>query len=183
MNTTYKNRFETAYKRTQKFNLNPPKVKYSNDSFLSKEFLNKIPILIYEEFGMINEKEVFANCMGFHYKLKPFFEYQLSSDVYFTLGYVTINDERFFYLDDSIIENMLQNGLQQNPTIHAWLTLPTMEILDFTLSITYYKLKNIEEGMGRVISTHADKLKDGMAYHPVLIGDMFLRKIGGLIEL
>ncbi len=175
----YRNRFEIAHLRSEKYDLNPPIVKFSNDTFLTDTFKEKLPYILLEEYeGVIREADMYANCMGFHYKVKPVIEEYLSSDVYFTLGYVSIYDENIFYLDDDLIENLLENGLQEQPAIHAWLTLPTMEIIDFTLASTIDRNK----GRGRVIANHADKLTGGVKYNPILIGDAFLRKIGGLIE-
>lgn len=180
--SSYKDRFEDAYTRTRRFGLNPPHIKYSADTFLTKEFMADIPHLLFQEYGAINPDKIFANCMGFHYMLKPLFEYQLSSDVYFTLGYVTVEEDKFFYINDAMIAELLKEGIKSTLSIHAWLTLPTMEILDFTLPTTYAQAKNIQEGMGGVISKKADDLSGNMIYHPMLIGDHFLRKIGALVE-
>lgn len=175
----YRDQFEIARLRSEKYNLNPPIVKYSNDTFLTDTFKEKLPYLLLEEYeGVIRGADMYANCMGLHYKVKPVIEEYLSSDVYFTLGYASIYAKNIFYLDDELIENLLENGLQEQPTIHAWLTLPTMEIIDFTLPFTIDRNK----GRGRAIANHADKLTGGMKYNPILIGDTFLRKIGGLIE-
>lgn len=182
MKNTYKGRFEEAYIRTQQLGLNPPLVKYSTDTFLTKGFIEKIPHLLLQELGEIDPNKIFANCMGFHYILKPLFEYQLTSDVYFTLGYVTVEDDKFFYINDAMIAELLREGVKSTLSIHAWLTLPTMEILDFTLLTTYAQAKNIPEGMGGVISKKADDLSGNMIYHPILIGDNFLRKIGAFVE-
>ena len=178
----YKNLFQEAYKRTQQFELKPPLVKYSADIFLTKEFIEEMPYQLIQKYGLIDINEITANCMGFHYMIKPFFEYLLSSDVYFTLGFITIEEDTLFYIDDNIIKELLEEGVKSKLNIHAWLTLPTMEILDFTLLTTYAQVKNIQEGMGGVIVNKADNLIGGMAYHPILIGDQFLREIGGLIE-
>lgn len=183
MHNFYINRFEAAYLRSEKYNLNPPRIKYSNDVLLTNTFKEKLPYLLLKEHEeYMNVANMIANCMGFHYKVKPTIEKYLSSDVYFTLGYVSIYDKNIFYFDDKFIEDSLENGMQEQPNIHAWLTLPTMEIIDFTLPATYAIMNQLDYN-GEVIIKHADKLKDGMNYNPVLIGDTFLRKIGALIEI
>lgn len=57
-----------------------------------------------------------------------------------------------------------------------------MEIVDVSLPTSYAVLNNIKEGIGSIIASHADELKGGMKYRPMIIGSDYLRKIGALID-
>ena len=88
-----------------------------------------------------------------------------------------------FHQSEEDLERLLQNGISGNSlSIHAWLTLPTMEILDFSLPTSFAIMHGNEEEIGGLIARHADSLTGGLKYHPMLVGEDFLRKSGGLIE-
>jgi hypothetical protein len=78
--------------------------------------------------------------------------------------------------------NMLRIGHKGgNMNIHAWLTLPSTEIIDVSLATTMGIVQKRPEMLGLAITRPADEL-NGMAYKPMLVGDGFLRKTGLLIE-
>jgi hypothetical protein len=174
----YKEDFDNAYYRSCSFNLQAPTINYTDKLFLTEELKCDLQELIAEEFGRVNPQELSANCLAFHLKLKPFFEKILSSEIYFTIGYVTCKGQEFFHLDDSDITELLKNGINDKVDFHAWLTLPSMEIIDLTFLTTFAIRYNIEECMGGLILSQADKLKGEMKFIPILIGDEFLSKIG-----
>ncbi len=104
-------------------------------------------------------------------------------DAYLTIGDVSIHGEPFFHVDQQSISTAILGGKQsldpQNYKHHAWITLDSMEIIDFTMPTsmgvlsTNLSLKERQNLMGRVLSGHADQLTGGMQYHPVLIGEQF----------
>lgn len=59
-------------------------------------------------------------------------------------------------------------------------TLPSMEIIDLSLPTSIAFFRNSAEGLGGVIASHADELKHGLRYHPMLLGADYLNKIGAL---
>ncbi|HDY9206502.1 TPA: hypothetical protein RRJ23_004704 [Klebsiella pneumoniae] len=61
--------------------------------------------------------------------------------------------------------------------IHAWLTLPSYEIIDLTLSTTFAVNHNQLENAGKFIAKKADDIT-GLIYRPMLVGDKYLEKIG-----
>lgn len=180
---SYKSQFEEAYKRTLKLDLHPPKARYSNDIFLGDYFLREAPNLLKKWFGNIAPADLVANCMGFNLSIRPLLEEYLFSDVYYTIGYILLNKKSYFYIDDNIIRSMLENRFDFKPlNIHVWLTLPTMEILDFTLASTFAHANNTSIYDGGIIAEKADNLKSDISYHPVLIGDELLRKHGVIVD-
>ena len=181
--SSYKSQFEEAYKRTLKFDLHPPKVRYSNDIFLGDYFLREVPNLLKKWFGNIAPADLVVNCMGFNLNIQPLLEEYLSSDVYYTIGYILLEKKTYFYIEDNIIKSMLENIFNFKPlNIHVWLALPTMEILDFTFASTFANANNNPICDGGIIAEKADNLKGDISYHPVLIGDELLRKHGAIVD-
>lgn len=182
--SSYKSQFEEAYKRTLNFDLHPPTVRYSNDIFLGDYFLCEAPNLLKKWFGNIASADLVANCMGFNLNIQRLLEDYLSSDVYYTIGYILLGKKPYFYIDDNIIRSMLENRFNFKPlNIHVWLTLPTMEIIDFTFASTFANANNNPICDGGIIAEKADNLKGDISYHPVLIGDELLRKHGVIVDL
>ena len=101
-----------------------------------------------------------------------------------TIGWIddgTVNG--MFKFDDAYILDKLANGCPGGSVrIHVWLTLPSMEIIDFSIATSLSVLNNTPEGRGEVIAKHADEL-EGINYKPMLVGMDFLKKSGLLIEL
>jgi hypothetical protein len=82
-----------------------------------------------------------------------------------------------------MLRNLLKSGIENySLSLHAWLTLPSMEIIDFSLPTSYAVVNGYRAERGGVIANHADKLSGGMQYHPMLIGEEFLIKIGAMVE-
>ena len=72
---------------------------------------------------------------------------------------------------------MLKTGVEGEVNLHAWLTLPSMEVLDFSLPTSYAKVNNRPEDIGSAIAEHANKLSaNGMTYKPLIVGEDFLVK-------
>jgi len=179
----YQNEFEHAIERTKSFNLDFPEVNYRTDTLLSDEKMAVFPNILRDNVGEININDLVAQCLFIHHKLRGPISRIFSSSCYFTIGHVETNDRLMFHQSEDNLKDILQNGIKGNTSdIHAWLTLPTMEILDFSLPTSYAILNNLQEGRGAIIATHPDTLKQGMKYHPMLIGDDFLKKSGGLVE-
>lgn len=71
----------------------------------------------------------------------------------------------------------------QELKIHAWLTLPTMEIIDLSFPTTYAIKANQPDIIGLSITKHPKDLNHGMEYIPVLVGDDYLWQIGAIRNL
>lgn len=102
----------------------------------------------------------------------------------YTLGWIDDGTERgMFKFDDAFIADSSGTGTSQaKVNIHAWLTLPSMEIIDVTLATTMAIAQGKPEQGGGVVTGHADVFK-GFDYRPLLVGADFLRRAGLLVEL
>ena len=177
----YESKFLEALERTKRFGLSTPNVELSDARFLTQEALSRLPFAIRDIIGELNEDDVVAQCLSLHMRLKPVIEQILGCNAFYTIGWISFkNSEMFKQTEESLFE-MLESGIAgPNVNLHAWLTLPSMELLDFSLPTTYAKVNNIEEGKGGVIAMHPSDLTGGMMYQPMLVGEEFLSKSGAM---
>ena len=107
----------------------------------------------------------------------------LGCEVFYTLGWVDDGTEQgLFRFDDKFItERIDKSPVGTTIGIHAWLTLPSMEIIDVTLPTTYGLRCNYPEMFYHAITRPADELR-GLAYKPMLVGDDFLYRAGLIQE-
>jgi len=179
----YLNEFAVAADRTKRLGLNCPNIEVSNERFLSEEKMDQFPSALRDAVGEIGVEEVIAQCLSIHHRLLNPVSAILGVPAYYTIGFVETSAGLLFEQDEENLRTILESGFPSlKLKIHAWLSLPSMEILDFSLPTSYAVVNNMEEGIGGLILAHADELKHGMKYHPMLIGDDFLRKTGALIE-
>ena len=177
----YNQKFNDALKRTATKNLSKPQFLPEFD----KRYLNQKTILqiqhIFQDAG-IKPDELFKKCFQFHAEIKKPLEILLNTKVYYTIGGVNLEDSNFFVLSEQDIDNYLENGVKGTMKAHAWLTLPSMEIIDFTLPTTYLMMSGDFNGIAHVFTKHADELaKSNIVYNPMLIGTEFMFKIGAVI--
>ncbi|WP_404419321.1 hypothetical protein [Marinospirillum sp.] len=179
----YKLEFEKAVERTKAFKLECPEVVFFGGTLLTAERMKKFPYVLRDAVGEISIEELVAQCLSIHYRLSEVMAELFDTPCYFTIGYVDTVDRLMFHQSEQDLRELLQSGINGSSlNIHAWLTLPTMEIMDFSLPTSYAIVNEMKEGIGGLIATHADSLTSGMKYHPMLVGEDFLRKCGGLIE-
>lgn len=179
----YAEEFIAAADRTKRLSLKCPDFSVIDKRFLSEEKMNKFPYALRDAVGEIGIEELVAQCLSIHHKLAEPVSNILEAPVYYTIGYVETSEGSLFKQNEESLKTILESGLPSlELNIHAWLTLPSMEVLDVSLSTSLAVIKKMEKGLGGVIAAKADELKDGISYHPLLIGDDFLRKTDALIE-
>lgn len=177
----YEQEFVEALDRTVKFGLKAPEVKTSTSMFLTQEALSKLPQAIYDEIGELNEEEVVAQCLSLHKKMLPVIEKIFKTKAYFTIGWISLPERTMYHQTEDSLREMLRNGIKgPSVSLHAWITLPSMEILDFSLPTSYARINGIKEGLYGAVTLHPSQLTGGMMYKPMLVGDDFLLKIGAL---
>lgn len=179
--------FLEALARTARFDLSiPPDTIEPNLKPLMNDkrirHINRVLAPAFE--GITSYTQIAGQCMPIHLKARPILEAWLGCPVYFTLGWIDDGSERGLHkFDEEFIADKLKNGHQESTiNIHAWLTLPTMEVIDLTLCTTFSILQNRKEGEGMVITKKADDMK-GFSYKPMLVGEEFIAKIGVLQQI
>lgn len=177
---SYSKEFQIAIERASRFNLSPPEIanevsaRIMNDKRI--RHLNRILTPVLQ--GMTYEQMV-GQCMPLHLKARSVLEEWLGCPVYYTLGWIDDGTSKgIFKFDDEVIADKLENGHgSETINIHAWLTLPSMEIIDLTLCTTLCIIQGLKGGEGRVLVKKADDIT-GFSYKPMLVGEAYLSKIG-----
>lgn len=175
-----------AWKRCNRLKLVSRKPDYTTKRYLTDESLSKLVLAIFHKFGALGPKDVVQQCFGLHLLLIELVKEVIGCDVYYTLGCVELEKGKplVFHQTESQMKQLLSSGLSgRELNLHAWLTLPSMEILDFSLPTSLHTILDWSEiEPGSVVSGHADELVGALKYHPLLLGEDFLRKTGALIE-
>jgi hypothetical protein len=173
----YRDEFIQAAKRTESFKL--PFEDFYLDSTLRLLDANNPTILteaIKVALGNPTDEELIGNCLDVtRHLVRPISEL-FGVDAIYTLGWLDMGDgERWFEFDDQYIDKSIQEGhvAGSKKPIHAWLTLPNMEIIDATLGSSLSKIYNQPHFMQQVIARYADTL-DRIRFKPMLIGTGFL---------
>lgn len=181
---SYSTEWAAAIERSKKFGLEvPPHEVQPAHRYLTDARHAEFPYVVQQGLGDLDFPDVVAQCMSIHYRLVPVLQEWLGCPVLYTIGWVDDGtDKGMFKFDDAFVADKLQNGHSgSTANIHAWLTLPSMEVIDVALATTIAVVQKLPQGHGAVLAKHADELR-GMAYKPMLVGPDFLRKSGLLIE-
>jgi hypothetical protein len=187
----YVNSFEQALRRTQDFGLQVPDVAFSTKRFLSEAAMEEVMRNIPRWFPSLRAEHLVGQCLTVHANLRSKVEEVLKIPVYLTIGDISFSGERVFGVDDAYLNHLWIKKVTLGDVVklHAWLTLPSAEIIDVTLTATYLALSSQSfERQGNhvavgAIANHADELKDGMAYHPCIVGADYLHGIGALAHI
>lgn len=103
----------------------------------------------------------------------------------YTIGYINLGDRLAFHTPIERLKQILDRGLpiHGEMNLHAWLTLPSHEIIDLTLATTYGIANNIPKLLGSAAFIHPSDMVGGQSYHPQLVGEDFLQRIGAMRDL
>ncbi len=181
----YRAHFAAAEARTREYGLKVPAVRLDPRPLLTTEMREQLPILMNEALGRMSIRDLVYQRVSLHHSLRASVSALIQADVYLTLGWVRLLDEmgedaRLFEFDEEWIEHSLQRrGISSEATeLHAWLTLPSMEIIDLSLLSSVAIINRTPARMGAVLIHRADDTTRGICYVPMLIGDDFLKRIG-----
>ncbi|MFD2788085.1 hypothetical protein [Hymenobacter rubripertinctus] len=180
--STYAQEFSRALLRSQEAGLHVPNCKLElNRRWLSDRAQAEFPYVLRHTVGELDFAEISAHCLSLNLELLSAVSRWLGCEVFYTLGWVDDETENgLFYFDEVFIRDVIRTKYSKNTMkIHAWLTLPSLEIIDITLFTTLAFAKKQPTMLGRVITRHPDYIQ-GMAYKPMLVGDDFLRQTGVL---
>jgi len=181
----YQRELIEAAERTARFGLKVPEIVTTRQRFLTPENDAKIRRAFAEdpELRSLEAEDVSAQCLLIHNGLVNRFAMIFGVPVLFTLGYVRTGDCTLYFQDEASLAAMLRNGIDPGEVdLHAWITLPSMELIDMTLCTTWGLVHNEPDAIGRTMFRHADEL-NGMSYHPLLVGNSFLRQTGVLLDI
>ncbi|WP_227105214.1 hypothetical protein [Chromobacterium rhizoryzae] len=183
MTKSYSAEILEAQQRTIRFGLTCPEISSTCERLLTPERHEQFPYAVRDAVGDLGLEAVVAQCLSLHWRLKEPLEEFFGVPILYTIGYVHTPPSYMFRQSESDLLRLLQTGIQgPQLNIHAWLTLPSAEIIDLSLPTSFAVVNKMKDGLGGVIAAHADELNHGLRYHPMLLGEDYLRRIGALVE-
>ncbi|CCG86003.1 hypothetical protein [Erwinia piriflorinigrans] len=139
-----------------------------------------------------------AQCVRASFHLRPIFSDVIGKECALTFGYIKIDESHYYKQDLDFYRNKLKNNVSGMVNIHAWLTLPSMEVVDFTICTTrlvaLLKEQNLSpsdyndkltssKDFGNVVAGDGNNpVGTGLSYYPQVIGDDYAFK-SGLIKI
>ncbi|UHH09849.1 hypothetical protein LU699_16575 [Luteimonas fraxinea] len=175
---TYLSEFQQAVAYSQQLGVKPD-MTFAQERLLVPKNLEAIPYMVRDVLGELTPADLVAQCLSIHLRLVPVLEKVFGVQPAFTIGYIKSGSTFRFKTLDNYFSELAANGLGTRTfEAHAWLTLPSMEILDFSLPTSMALINGWTEGEGMVLSGHADELKHNLSYHPQLVGAEFINKLG-----
>lgn len=181
MTTDYYDELVEAQQRTTRFNLACPRIHESTERLLTPSKQALFSDIVRDAVGELSLKEVVAQCLSIHLRLQQPLEKFFDVPIIFTIGYVYTPPNYLFKQTETELFKLLHEGMVGSQVnLHAWLTLPSMEIIDISLASSIAAINQNKELLGSVIASHADELEHGLRYHPMILGADYLEKIGAL---
>lgn len=177
----YKTEFKEAELRTKRLELLSPPTIFTEKRYLTKKAASELHYYIRDKIGTLTEDDMANQCLSLHVRLKPIISEYFNCPVYLTIGYVEFDGDDMYKQNEDSLRMMIENGISgKSVDLHAWLTLPSMEILDFSLATSYGKRHGKHEMIGNVMAVHTNQLPAGLKYKPMLIGKDFLIRTGAM---
>lgn len=175
----YEERFDQALERSKSWGLTPSGFSRTDERFVTEHNLQIFQQVASAYLSNFHPEDVSQQCFGVTAMLKAPLEEALGVPLAFTLGYVEYNGRNVFHSDTRKLEKMLRDGIPSFAlNLHAWLTLPSHEIIDMTFGTTYGVVNELPDVIGRMCFIHPDDMTKDMQYHPQLIGWDYMEKIG-----
>ncbi|MBT2748597.1 MULTISPECIES: hypothetical protein [unclassified Lysobacter] len=180
---SYECKLMAAYARSIEWGLQPPRFEPISFRYASGETIASTQRLLDYGLGGLREDVIAAQRFGLIAMVRGLLEAQLRVRVAYTLGYVCLDGYRLCHTPIEGLEQMLRTGIAPGSRInlHAWLTLPSHEIMDPTFWAVFPAHALADERQARGLFLHPDQMSR-RSYHPQWVGEGFVRKIGVLEE-
>ena len=177
---SYETDFIKANHRRNLIGLEPLEIESSNSRFLDGNEADYMSIALANVTNKYTTEHVSGQCLSVHLELLDHVRNYFKSPAYYTIGYFSINGIPAYNFNEEDLRIWYLNGIPNYPRldIHAWITLPTGEILDFTLPTTLGVAQNEPKLIGGVISKHYSELTNSLSYSPMILGEDSLIAIG-----
>lgn len=179
---SYETKLLAAHVRSLYWGLRPPVVEHTSVRYAPAAG-SMVFSKIRQALGHLSEDLVTTQRFGLVLLIRDLLEREFRIRLIYTLGYVYQDGQRLYYTPIEGLEQMLKTGIKPGVRIslHAWLTLPSHEVIDATFWAAFPAYACAEERNQRGLFMHPDQMP-GRSYHPQWVGEGFLRKIEVLKE-
>ncbi len=183
--TGYEKELKEAFKRTRDWDLEVPQVKFSSSNLITETKRQQVYQFLQDNLGKLNPDYISNKCFEIHNEIKEGLEGILGVQLVYTLGYINVDRGPVFYTSIKELCRMLkydnsQISITNKLKLHAWLTTPNYEIIDLTFMTTLALITNNPNSIGGIIFQHNTNFRGDLEYHPQLVGNDFLKKIGAM---
>lgn len=170
-NENYKSNFLAALERSRKFGLSCPNFSYSNKEIINNHFLQRL----IQKLGKLNPELIVGKCLQMSCDAQFLIGSDLKQVSYLTIGNVrdTENGKYIWHQTESQLFSSLEFGPKPNESIkfHAWLTFPSLEILDLTIASSICRVQK-KKAFGGILYGSASKFPQ-FEYIPMLVVSQF----------
>ena len=181
---SYEAELDEAIARTKQWGLACPDVSFNTQRYLTPAFIERIVKSAQRVTGHLRPSDIVGQCFAVHHFIKDAIEEDLGVPLLYTIGYVSFGSETAFYTDLPELKALLHRGQISGPLrLHAWLTMPSHEILDLTFGTTFGAVHGIKEIIGNATFLHPSELKGTQRYRPQLVGTDYFHRIGAIAML
>ncbi|MBC9071974.1 hypothetical protein IAI53_08365 [Thauera sp. CAU 1555] len=182
--SSYKARFVSALKYTEKLGLDPGEKPVPWRGKISLKKARDVLLLsreVLDAAGMRQSSDLAMNCVAVHLKLQSAIYHYLKMKTYITIGDIFWSDYVYCEMSHEAIEKELNNPMLGEPIkSHVWLTLQDGSILDCTgeahLDLIFGREEHPLEQCLTFIPPDKN-IEDGYR-RPFLVGPEFLVKAG-----
>ena len=180
----YEVTFGKALIRSRQWGLQPVRFQPSQKRYVSDANTELLRRCLQDNFEKVHPQQISQQCFMVHAAMIGPLEEAIGVPLTYTIGYVTLNGRPVFHTPIRQLRSIMQSGMTSPAlNLHAWLTLPSHEIIDLTFATTFGMLNNIPETIGLMSFLHPRDLKGGTKYHPQLVGDAYLYQIGAMLDV
>lgn len=179
----YERLFGEALERTKALGLPVPVFEPIPTRLITPAKMEKAAARIGRHLQNIRPEHIAAQCFAINTAVVDVIAETFGVPAHITIGNVAADGHWFYKEDTSYLANLIDTGitLGKGLKLHAWITLPSHEIIDVTLPTTYAVVKGIPELLGGAMANHPTDLK-GMTFEPLIVGGEFFRRIGAVAE-
>lgn len=124
-----------------------------------------------------------VQCWRANMEIKALLEAHFGTELTLTFGAIETSPGTIrFQMGERELRNLVRHGLDlMSPqlNLHAWLTFPSMEIIDITYLTSYGVVNEKPHLLGMVVSGEPGSLNPfDYAYHPMVLGEHFVSAAG-----
>jgi hypothetical protein len=182
----YRRAFDAARQRARKLGLAVPAFTLSNELYL--EDLDRLrgagPVIAkYLHTNGLEISDLAIQCWRANMEIKYLLQAHFDAPLVLTFGAIETSPGVIrFQMSENELTTLVREGLDlSNPklNLHAWLTFPSLEILDITYFTSFAVVNEMPQLLGMVVSgQHGTLNPQNYAYHPLIIGEDFVTKAG-----
>lgn len=182
---TYQSQFDAANEFVASLGLNRIQLPIVEGELVTPEYGQKVGKRI-QDAGISSFKHSAVQCLKWSHALRPLVEEALGCPVVLTLGQLNYHGKAVFNPAREDFARWYRRGFQVDDfrdrvgfNLHAWYTLPTMEVLDLTLYSSLAAVWKKPELVGMIAGGWPDKMASETQYIPMAIGDAYVEQMSG----